>query len=196
MASPVDQAFAAVPREGFLPRSQRRHAGLDQPLPIGHGQTNSQPTTVRHCLQHLDLRPGQRVLDVGCGSGWTTALLAHLVGPEGDVTGVEVVPDLVRFGRGNLARLDLPWARIEHALPDVTGFPERGPFDRVLVSAEARDVPADLVEQLAPGGLMVVPVAGRLCVVRRAEEPDGEVEVARYGHYRFVPLLDPESPPQ
>ncbi len=84
----LDQAFAAAPRAQFLPESEKRFAGLDRPLPIGHGQTNSQPTTVRHLLQHLDVRPGQRVLDVGCGSGWTTALLAHLVGPQGSVTGV------------------------------------------------------------------------------------------------------------
>ena len=79
MTEELDRAFAAAPRTWFLPRAETRFAALDRPLPIGHGQTNSQPTTVRHLLGHLDVRPGQRVLDVGCGSGWTTALLAQLV---------------------------------------------------------------------------------------------------------------------
>ena len=76
----VDAAFLAVPRTGFLPRSQRRRADFDGPLTIGHGQTNSQPRTVDAMLRLLDVRPGQRVLDVGSGSGWSTALLAHLTG--------------------------------------------------------------------------------------------------------------------
>ena len=181
-------------REWFLPPGQRRFAGLDQPLPIGYDQTNSQPTPVRHCLEHLDVQPGQRVLDVGCGSAWTTALLAHLVGPEGDVTGVEVVPELVEFGRSNLARLDLDpeRVRVEQALPDVLGWPARAPYDRILVSAEAHEVPEALVDQLADDGRMVAPVAGYLCVVTLG--PGREVQVRRLGRYRFVPLRTPPRP--
>ena len=84
----VTAAFEAIPREGFLPRDERRRAGHDGPLPIGEGQTNSQPRTVANMLRLLEVGPGQRVLDVGSGSGWTTALLAHLVGPTGSVLGV------------------------------------------------------------------------------------------------------------
>ena len=144
---------------------------------------------MRHCLEHLDVRPGQRVLDVGCGSAWTTALLAHLVGPDGDVTGVEVVPDLVAFGRANLAPLHLAHARVEQALPDVLGWPARAPYDRVLVSAEARELPEELVAQLADDGVLVVPVAGRLTVATLGEART--VEVRRLGRYRFVPLRTP-----
>lgn len=189
---PVDAAFAALPRAGFLPPAEAPFAHLDRPLPIGHGQTNSQPTTVRHLLQQLDVRPGQRVLDLGCGSGWTTALLAHLVGDAGSVLGLEIVPELVAFGRRNLARHPLPWARIEQADPGVLGRPEAGPFDRVLVSAEARQVPGDLVDQLAADGVMVVPVRGRLAVVRRTAAST-EPEVRWLGHYAFVPLLEPQG---
>lgn len=185
-------AFAAAPRDHFLPHGEVRFAGLDRPLAIGHGQTNSQPTTVRHLLELLEVEPGHRVLDVGCGSGWTTALLAHLVGPQGEVVGVEIVPDLVEFGRANLSGLDLTWARIEPARPDVLGLPEAGPFDRILVSAEASDVPGALVDQLRDGGLMVLPVRGRLWAVRRpAGWPGVKPDVVRHGHYAFVPLLDP-----
>jgi protein-L-isoaspartate(D-aspartate) O-methyltransferase len=185
-------AFAAAPRERFLPHGEVRFAGLDRPLEIGHGQTNSQPTTVRHLLELLDPQPGDRVLDVGCGSGWTTALVAGLVGPGGSVVGVEIVPDLVTFGRANLAGLDLPWARIEPARPEVLGLPEAGPYDRILVSAEAAEVPDVLVDQLREGGLMVLPVRGRLWTVRRPPGwPGVKADVVRHGHYAFVPLLEP-----
>jgi len=170
-----------------------RLAALDQPLPIGHGQTNSQPTTVRHLLRWLDVSAGQRVLDVGSGSGWTTVLLGYLVGPEGTVTGVEAVPALVDFGRANLTTYPLPWVRIEAAVTDALGLPEEAPFDRILVSAEAAAVPGSLVEQLVPGGVMVLPVAGRLCVVRRPLDPGQEAVVERHGHYRFVPLVLPRA---
>jgi len=186
----LERAFAAAPREGFLPPAEVRFAGLDRPLPIGHGQTNSQPTTVRHLLRHLDVRPGQRVLDVGCGSGWTTALLAQLVGPEGEVVGVEIVPGLVTFGRSNLERTGVTGARIEPAAPDALGHPAEAPYDRILVSAEAQELPQALVGQLAEDGVLVVPVAGRLAVVRRSG-PHAEPEVRLVGHYAFVPLLEP-----
>lgn len=191
----VSEALAAVRREWFLPPAQQRFAGLDQPLPIGHDQTNSQPTTVRHCLEHLDVRPGQRVLDVGCGSAWTTALLAHLVGREGDVTGVEVVPELVAFGRANLAPLGLDpeHVRVEQALPDTLGWPPRAPYDRVLVSAEADELPGALVDQLADDGVLVVPIAGRL--TRVALDADRRPDVRRLGRYRFVPLRSPAADP-
>jgi protein-L-isoaspartate(D-aspartate) O-methyltransferase len=184
----LPEAFARVHREDFLPADQRGFATEDTALPIGHGQTNSQPTTVRRMLELLGAGPGQRVLDVGCGSGWSTALLGDLVGRDGEVLGVEVVPELVAFGRQNVARYDMPWVSVTQAREGILGLPERAPFDRVLVSAEATRLPHELVDQLVVGGLMVVPVAGRMTVVRRgAEEP----EVRHEGWYSFVPLREP-----
>ncbi len=182
----VDRAFAAAPRTGFLPRAQLSRAHYDGPLEIGYGQTSSQPSTVRQMLRLLDVHPGQRVLDVGAGSGWTTALLAHLVGPEGEVVGVELEPDLALWGGANVAACHLPWARVERADPVVLGAPDLAPFDRVLVSAQAHAIPNELVAQLTPDGVMVCPAAGRMArVVRR---PDQAPEVSWFGHYRFVPL--------
>ncbi len=187
LESRVDAAFAGVRREDFLPKKQRRHAAEDRPLPIGHGQTNSQPTTVRNMLHLLDVRPGHRVLDVGSGSGWATALLAALTGPAGHVLGVEVVPRLAEVARRNLDAVGQAWVSVGLAEPGVLGRPADGPFDRILVSAEARDVPVPLVEQLARGGRMVIPVAGRLAVIDRGDE--GAVGVRHVGHYAFVPLI-------
>jgi protein-L-isoaspartate(D-aspartate) O-methyltransferase len=181
----VSDAFRAVPREGFLPAAARSRAAYDGPIDIGHGQTNSQPRTVSDMLRLLDVRPGQRVLDVGSGSGWTTALLAHLVGPEGEVRGVERVPALVAAGAANLSATSQPWATIEAARPGVLGLPDGSPYDRILVSADPQRLPDELVDQLAVGGRMVIPVAGSMLLVRR--EATGVV-TSRHGHYRFVPL--------
>jgi protein-L-isoaspartate(D-aspartate) O-methyltransferase len=181
----VDAAFAALPRTEFLRRRDRRQAKVDGPVPIGRGQTNSQPRTVATMLRLLDVRPGQRVLDVGAGSGWSTALLAHLVGPSGEVRGVELEPELVTFGAANLARTAQPWASIVTALPNTLGLPADAPFDRILVSASPRDLPTELVDQLGGGGVMVIPVNGAMLRVRR--EGDA-VDVTEHGAYRFVPL--------
>jgi protein-L-isoaspartate(D-aspartate) O-methyltransferase len=184
-ADRVGEAMVAVPRRRFLPAGQRWRASYDGPLPIGHGQTCSQPRTVADMLRLLDVHPGDTVLDVGSGSGWTTALLAHLTGPLGGVLGVELEPELVQMGRRHLGDTR-PWARIEPARRGVLGAPEHQPYDRILVSAAAAELPAALVDQLAPGGRLVVPVAGELLLVTRAA--DGTLGRSAHGAYRFVPL--------
>lgn len=181
----VQAAFEATPRESFLPADVRREAWRDMPLTIGWGATNSQPSTVRAMLHLLDVPAGGQVLDIGTGSGWTTALLAHLVGAEGDVVGVELVPELVEFGRSNLERVNRGWAQIHPADQDVFGFPQRAPYDRILVSAMADEIPPVLVDQLARGGILVIPVAGRMLRVVRTD--DG-YDVDEHGSYVFVPL--------
>ena len=184
----VREAFASIRREDFLPADQRGSAGEDRALKIGYRQTNSQPSTIANMLHLLDVKPGQRVLDVGSGSGWTTALLGVLVGPSGLVHGVEIVPELVIWGRGNLEAHPMPWTSITEAAPDQLGLPEQAPFDRILVSANARRLPDELVAQLGPDGVLVISVVGRMTVVRTtADEPI----VEREGHYAFVPLIEP-----
>ncbi len=195
----LDEAFAATPRAAFLPVEVRDRWREDRPLPLVHGMTNSQPSTVREMLRLLDVpapEAGARVLDVGSGSGWTTALLAHLVGSRGSVLGLEIEPDLVAFGRANLASSGcrasdrasegvMGRARIEPAAAGILGAPDRAPFDRILVSAMAMTLPEELVAQLADGGVLVAPVDGRMVRVRRGS---GSSAVERFGGYRFVPL--------
>ena len=185
----VARAFVAIPRVGFLPRRDRRRASYDGPIAIGYGQTNSQPRTVADMLRLLAVRPGDRVLDVVSGSGWTTALLAHLVGPAGSVLGLELEPELVEWGSANLAATGQPWASIERAVPGLLGRPDAAPYRRILVSAEALALPEELALQLADDpddpGRMVIPVAGEmLLVVRRG----AELDITSHGRYRFVPL--------
>lgn len=181
----IESAFAETPRAAFLHHRDRRRAGADQPIPIGHGQTNSQPRTVAAMLRLLAVGPGHRVLDVGAGSGWSTALLAHLVGPTGRVIGVELVPALARTGAANVAATGRDWAGVRPASAGVLGAPQDAPFDRILVSAEATAMPAELVDQLGPEGRMVLPIRGTMHLVVRDQTG---LHDSTHGSYRFVPL--------
>ncbi len=185
-SSLVREAFLAVDRALFVPERLSAHAYLDRPLPIGEEQTISQPSVVALMLEELSVQQGMRVLDVGCGSGWTTALLAHLVGSSGEVLGVERVECLVSFARRNVSRVGVR-AQI-HLAGDHLGLPGRAPFDRVLVSAAATRVPESLVDQLVSGGLMVLPVRSALLTVKRSEE--GFLVVREQDGFRFVPLIE------
>lgn len=182
----VEEAIQASPRVNFLPDKVKDRADEDRPLPIPRNQTNSQPTTVRDMLYLLNVPEGAKVLDVGAGSGWTTAILAHLTGPEGSVLGLEIEPELVEFGRANLATVERPWAEIKQAVKGKLGHANAGPYDRILVSAAARKLPQELVQQLAPNGIMVMPVAGQLWRVMKNAE--GRSTIDRFGQYLFVPL--------
>ncbi|MGO2036897.1 MAG: protein-L-isoaspartate O-methyltransferase family protein [Brevibacterium sp.] len=182
-------ALSRIPRALFLPTGERSHAGDNVPLPIGLGQTNSQPSTVADMLELLDPQPGERILDLGSGSGWTTALLGILVGEHGSVIGVERHEELIRRSREALTDHGVENTRIEAATPGRLGLPESGPFDRILVSAGAETLPSELIEQLRVGGVMVIPVAGEMLRVVRTGNGVGDYTSTKHGRYRFVPLI-------
>ncbi len=182
----IDETFAAISRKNFLPAEQRSSASWDIPLPIGFGQTNSQPMTVRMMLEWLEVLDGQKVLDVGSGSGWTTALLAHLVGEKGRVVAVEKIPELVAFGRQNCEGVGIN-NTVFHEAGGVPGWPEDAPYDRILVSAAAQELPSELIDQLASNGKMVIPVGNDIFVV--AKDTKGEVAHDIHPGFAFVPLI-------
>jgi len=186
---PVAEAFAAVPRAPFLPATERTLTECNVPVAIGQGQTNSQPSTVADMLELLDVRLGDRALDLGAGSGWTTALLSVLVGAQGRVSGVERHRGLVDTAQTVLRSVDCENAEIVTAAPGQLGLPEAGPFDRILVSAGAEEIPDQLLDQLEIGGIMVIPVQGQMLKVIRDGRGSDEVTITRHGLYRFVPLI-------
>lgn len=179
------EAFRMVDRADFLPEDQQKHALEDRPLPIGCGQTNSQPSTVAFMLEKLQSKQGDYVLDVGAGSGWTTALLTHIVGPEGRVYGVELFPELVEFACSNVVSYDYDHAEIISA-GETFGLPEHAPFDKILVSPAADEIPEELVDQLDAGGRMLIAVKHSIMQVDKSS--DGDIDIREYPGFAFVPL--------
>lgn len=182
----IEQAFQAVARADFLPAEAKARASADEPIPIGYGQTNSQPYTVRLMLEWLNPQLGEKILDVGSGSGWTTALLSFLVGPTGKVYAVEKVPELVKFGRDNCRRLGIKNVHFYLAGKGY-GLPEFAPYDRILVSAAAAEVPEDLVAQLKTGGRLVIPIHSSIYVIDKTGSQD--YTIFEHPGFAFVPLL-------
>lgn len=189
----IIKAFETVDRLGFVVPEFRSDAGLNEPLPIGYGQTISQPFTVAFMLELLQPQPGQRVLDIGAGSGWTAALLAELVGPTGKVIAVERIPQLKRFGEENLKKAG--YKSVEMVRADGSqGVPDQAPFDRIHVAAAASQVPPALVEQLAVGGVLVVPVGDYVQDIVRVEKSGrGQYREQRFPGFQFVPLVTDAS---
>jgi protein-L-isoaspartate(D-aspartate) O-methyltransferase len=186
----VLEAMERVPRELFVPDQERDHAYADAALPIGHGQTISQPYMVARIAEALALRPGERVLDVGTGSGYQAAVLAEL---GAEVVTIERIPELAERARASLAAAGYPQVGVR--VGDGTlGVPELAPFDAIAVAAAAPAFPETLYEQLRPRGRLVVPVGGehmqRLEVIVRS--PEGPA-VVHSVPCRFVPLVGREG---
>lgn len=182
----VLDAMAQVPRVAFVPPSARLVANRDAPIPIGHGQTTSQPTLIAHIVASLELAPNDRVLEVGTGLGYQTALLA-LVAEQ--VYSIDRFADLVETARGNLASRGIHNVVLT-AGDGTLGWPEHAPFDAIVVSAAFATVPPPLVEQLAEGGRLIQPLGEQhgddlVRFVKRG----GKLVVDRHlGAARFVPL--------
>jgi len=184
-------AIGRVPRERFVVPEARELAYADRPLPIGHGQTISQPRMVALTLAAALTRETDRALEVGAGSGYQAAVLAELCR---EVTGVELVPELVTMARNNLAAAGYERVAVQQVHGEELGWADGAPYDVIVVAAASPRVPMSLVDQLAPGGRLVIPVGDRekQDLVRAEKRPEGVV-VTRLMSCRFVPLIGAEA---
>jgi protein-L-isoaspartate(D-aspartate) O-methyltransferase len=186
----VLEAMERVPRELFVPQGERHRAYADAALPIGHGQTISQPYMVARIAEVLNLSGGEKVLDVGTGSGYQAAVLAEL---GGEVHTIERIPELAAQARENLAAAGYDNVHV-HLGDGSVGLPDEAPFTAIAVAAAAPGLPERLYEQLEPRGRLAVPVGGRWgqrleVIVRSPEGP----AVVHSVPCRFVPLVGEEG---
>ena len=186
-------AFRRVPREAFVPRQVREHAVEDRPLDIGCGQTISQPYVVAAMSEAIALLGNERVLEIGTGSGYQTAILCELLPLAAVVRSVELLGDLAARAAQTLSSLG--YVNVELRVSDgALGWPEAAPFDAIVVAAAPREVPRALLEQLAPGGRLVLPVGpspDRQDLQLWHRRAGGVLEMRTLMHVRFVPLVSP-----
>lgn len=185
----IIEAFSKIRRVDFVPDDLENAAEANIPLPIGHGQTISQPLTVAFMLEKLGANPGDKVLDIGSGSGWTMALLAHIVGKKGKVIGIERNKDLCEFGTNNISKYHLiEGGRAKIICADGSkGYVNEAPYQRILVSASAKEIPKDLKKQLAVGGRLVIPVKDSVWMIEK--KSDKVFHEEEYPGFIFVPLV-------
>lgn len=183
----VLDAFREVPRELFVERGLEQVAYTDAPLPIGESQTISQPYVVALMVEALDIRPSDRVLEVGAGSGYAAAILSRLAS---EAYAIERLPSLAREAHERIERLGYVNVKIR-AGDGTLGWPEAAPFDAILVSAGGPDVPPALLEQLAAGGRIVIPVgtSHEQELIRITKSADGRLRTQNLGPVMFVPLI-------
>lgn len=179
------KAIEAVPRERFVDEAFEHKAWENTALPIGSGQTISQPYTVARMTALLELTPASRVLEIGTGSGYQTAILAHLVE---HVCSVERIKGLQWQAKRRLKQLDLHNVSTRHG-DGWLGWPSRGPFDAIIVTAAPPEIPTELMSQLDDGGIMVLPVGEEQQVLQRIRRKGDEFLIESVEAVRFVPLV-------
>ncbi len=187
----IKKAMLKVRREEFVLPEFRSDAYADTPLPIPGGQTISAPHMHAIFLSALKLKPGEKVLEVGAGSGILLAYMKEIVGPKGKVIGVEIVPETYEFCLKNLERAGYA-KKVKVYLRDGSkGLPEEAPFDKIVSGAAAPDIPRPWIDQLKPGGIIVSPVGpvgGRQELIYLEKTKEGKIIKKRLGEVIFVPL--------
>lgn len=179
-------AFESVPRENFIHEYQTAEAYGDYPLPIGHGQTISQPTTVMIMIQAMELKRTDRVLEVGSGSGWCAAIMSKLCK---EVITTEIIPELAEFAGKNIEKLKIKNVKIIN-LDGSSGYETGAPYSKIMVTAACPKIPEPLSEQLKEGGIIVAPVGsmfGQRMV--KGRKIKGRLEAESLGDFIFVPLV-------
>lgn len=182
----IIEAIKNIDRADFVRKEDKDYAYHDTALPIGHNVTISQPTTVAIMLELLQPKRGDIILDLGSGSGWTSALMAYIVGGEGRVIGVEIIPELVKFSKKNLKKYSFKNIEILQAQTSILGLPGKAPFDKILVSAAAQKLPQKLINQLNPNGRLVIPIGNSVWKIDK--NLDGTLSKQEIWGFAFVPL--------
>ena len=186
----IISAFREIKRKNFITEELKGLAEINEAMPIGYGQTISQPLVVAFMLEQLQPRPGDKILDIGSGSGWTTALLAQIVGGKGKVVAIEFVPELKKFGEENAAKYNFAEKGIVKFIraDGSKGYEEEAPFDKILASAAAQgEIPRAWKEQLKIGGRIVCPIKNSIWLFVKKSRTDFEEK--EYPGFAFVPLV-------
>lgn len=186
----IIEAFRKIKREDFVPEDLKDEADINAPLPIGHGQTISQPLTVAFMLELLRPKPGDKILDIGSGSAWQTALLAYCVGDKGRVFAIERIPELVDFGKKNISKYNfMEKGIVEFFEGDGSrGLKEKAPFDKIIIAASAEKIPEELKKQLKIGGRLVLPIKDSIWLF--VKKSDSKFEEHEHYGFAFVPLIE------
>jgi protein-L-isoaspartate(D-aspartate) O-methyltransferase len=184
------EAFKSVPREKFVLEHFINEAYGDYPLPILSGQTISQPTTIMVMTQALELKPEEKVLEVGAGSGYQAALIARMIGSLGKVITTEVIPELAEFAKKNLKKAGIKNVEVMH-YDGSQGYKKEAPFHKIIVTAACPKIPEPLVEQLKINGILVAPVGSvysqEMLKVKKLK--NGKLDIQNLGEFVFVPLV-------
>lgn len=186
----IEQLFKKIKREDFVLAQDKKHASVDAPLSIGYGQTISQPLTVAFMLELLQPVAGDKILDVGSGSGWQTAMLAQIVGAKGKVFAIERVPELKEMGEQNVSKYNfVKKGIVQFFCADGTkGLAEHAPFDKIIAAASGKKLPVAWKDQLKVGGRIVVPIKDSIWLfVKKSEQ---EFEEKEFPGFVFVPLIE------
>lgn len=183
----IKSALFKVPRWEFLPAELKQFSTIDEPIPIGYGQTMSAPHMVALMLELLDIREGHDILEIGTGSGWNAALIAELVGPKGSVTTIEYVKELHDSAKNSLDE----YFNVECIKGDgKNGYEKNAPYDRIIVTCAAQDIPETLNSQLKDGGIIVIPLGSQLMQELVKGTKRGKwIEQENHGACRFVPFV-------
>ena len=184
----VENAIRSIPRHNFVPASQKNEAYENTPIPIMKNQTISQPSVVARMTEWLDLQEGQKVLEIGSGSGWQSAILAKLVG-SGKIFTIERHSELAKFAKQNLEKLGIKNVEIINGDGNL-GLAEKSPFNRIMITAACKKIPEKLLDQLAMDGLLIAPVGENIqSLVLLKKTHKGIVEIKNQDGYVFVPLV-------
>ena len=186
----IIEAFKTIKRQDFVLEDLKDEADINAPLPIGYSQTISQPLTVAFMLELLQPKPGDKILDIGSGSGWQTAMLACIVGVNGKVFAIERIPELVEFGKNNVAKYNyIEKGIVEFICADGSkGLKEHAPFDKIIAAASAEKIPSQWKEQLKINGRLVTPVEGSIwLLIKKGKDKFEEKE---FPGFAFVPLVE------